>query len=92
MSDFIGNRVGMRGRMWWLFFNQMTGAVLCIILGIDPVRKNLANTIGVMIVFSWFIEVASQPCCVIYFQLNDIFSTFSIASRFAVKSLYFGRS
>lgn len=57
MSDVIGRRVGMQGRLWWLFFVQMTGAVMCIILGIGPVQASLAHSIGVMIVFSFFIEV-----------------------------------
>ena len=58
LSDVLGNRVGMRGRLWWLFFVQMTGAVMCVVLGSDPVQKNLANTIGVIVVFSFFIEAA----------------------------------
>lgn len=61
LSDVIGTRMGMRGRLWWLFFVQMAGAVLCIILGIGPVQASLANSIGVMVVFSFFIEVGSQP-------------------------------
>ena len=49
----------MRGRLWWLFFLQMGGAVMCVILGIGPVQSKLSNTIGVIIVFSFFIEVNS---------------------------------
>ena len=58
MSDFLGNRIGMRGRLWWLFFCQMTGSVMCVLLGIGAVQSNLANTIGVICVFSFFIEAA----------------------------------
>jgi NNP family nitrate/nitrite transporter-like MFS transporter len=58
LSDWLGRKVGMRGRLWWLFFVQMSGAVLCIILGIGPVERSLANSIGVMVVFSFFIEAA----------------------------------
>ena len=58
-SDWLGNRVGMVGRLWWLFFCQMGGAVLCIILGIGPVQRSLSYSIGVMIVFSAFIEVTT---------------------------------
>ena len=58
LSDMIGRTVGMRGRLWWLFFLQMGGAIMCIILGIGPVQSKLSHTIGVIIVFSFFIEVS----------------------------------
>lgn len=61
LSDWLGRKVGMRGRLWWLFFVQMSGAVLCIILGIGPVERSLANSIGVMVVFSFFIEASISP-------------------------------
>jgi NNP family nitrate/nitrite transporter-like MFS transporter len=56
LSDVIGTRVGMRGRLWWLFFVQMTGAVMCCVMGV--VQNSLSHTIGVVIVFSAFIEAA----------------------------------
>jgi len=58
LSDYLGRTVGMRGRLWWLFLCQMSGAVLCVILGIGPVQAKLSHTIGVVIVFSFFIEAA----------------------------------
>ena len=58
MSDVLGRTVGMRGRLWWLFFLQMGGAIMCIILGIGPVQSKLSHTIGVIVVFSFFIEVS----------------------------------
>jgi NNP family nitrate/nitrite transporter-like MFS transporter len=56
LSDVIGKRLGMRGRLAWLFFVQLTGAVLCVILGITPVETSLTNTIVVVCFFSFFIE------------------------------------
>ena len=66
MSDFLGNRIGMRGRLWWLFFCQMTGSVMCVLLGIGSVQSNLANTIGIICVFSFFIEAACGATYGIY--------------------------
>lgn len=61
LSDVIGKRLGMRGRLAWLFFVQLTGAVLCVILGITPVETSLTNTIVVVCFFSFFIEVRHPP-------------------------------
>lgn len=69
LSDVIGRRIGMRGRLWWLFFVQMSGAVLCVILGIGPVERSLANTIGVIIVFSFCIEVSQLRPCLSMFKI-----------------------
>ena len=65
LSDVIGRKVGMRGRLWWLFFLQMGGAIMCVILGIGPVESKLSHTIGVIIVFSFFIEVHTGFGCVL---------------------------
>ena len=66
MSDYLGTRIGMRGRLWWLFFCQMTGSVMCVLLGIGAVQSSLANTIGVICVFSFFIEAACGATYGIY--------------------------
>lgn len=58
LSDVIGTKIGMRGRIAWLFFVQMSGAVLCVIMGIKPVETSLTNTIIVVCFFSFFIEAA----------------------------------
>ncbi|KAL6011470.1 hypothetical protein ACLOJK_001918 [Asimina triloba] len=55
LSDKMGKRFGMRGRLWSLWVVQTLGGVFCILLG---QVGSLGASIGVMIVFSLFVQAA----------------------------------
>ncbi|KAI9381310.1 hypothetical protein POPTR_015G081300v4 [Populus trichocarpa] len=55
LSDAVGKRFGMRGRLWALWVVQTLGGVFCIILGRVG---SLGASIVVMIVFSFFCQAA----------------------------------
>ncbi|KAK8537282.1 hypothetical protein V6N13_042217 [Hibiscus sabdariffa] len=55
LSDVMGKRFGMRGRLWTLWTVQTLGGVFCIILGqVD----SLSASVAVMIIFSIFVQAA----------------------------------
>ena len=55
VSDLLGKKFGMRGRLWgwWLF--QTLGGVLCVLLGRVG---SLSASVAVMLVFSVFVQAA----------------------------------
>ncbi|KAF3540358.1 hypothetical protein F2Q69_00018813 [Brassica cretica] len=56
VSDVLGKRYGMRGRLWGLWIVQSVAGLLCLLLG----RVNsLWGSIAVMWVFSVFVQAAS---------------------------------
>lgn len=56
VSDYMGKRFGMRGRLWGLWVVQTLAGVLCVLLG----RLNsLWTSILVMCAFSVFVQAAS---------------------------------
>ncbi|KAK4261355.1 hypothetical protein QN277_004362 [Acacia crassicarpa] len=55
ISDLVGKRFGMRGRLWVLWTCQTMGGVFCVILGRVA---SLTVSIIVMIIFSIFIQAA----------------------------------
>ncbi|KAI6686587.1 hypothetical protein NL676_032500 [Syzygium grande] len=55
ISDVVGKRFGMRGRLWTLWVVQTIGGVLCVVLGRVG---SLGASIGVMIAFSIFCQAA----------------------------------
>ncbi|KAI5071709.1 hypothetical protein GOP47_0013960 [Adiantum capillus-veneris] len=55
LSDFVGQRFGMRGRLWVLWILQTLGGVFCIIL---PLAGSLGPAVAIMIVFAIFVEGA----------------------------------
>ncbi|XP_009125986.2 high affinity nitrate transporter 2.7 [Brassica rapa] len=56
VSDLLGKRFGMRGRLWGLWIVQSVAGLLCLLLG----RVNsLWGSIAVMWVFSIFVQAAS---------------------------------
>lgn len=56
LSDTMGRRFGMRGRLWSLWAVQSLAGLLCVLLG----RVNsLAGSIVVMVAFSLFVQAAS---------------------------------
>ncbi|XP_077244222.1 high affinity nitrate transporter 2.5-like [Tasmannia lanceolata] len=55
VSDQMGKRFGMRGRLWSLWVVQSLGGVFCILLG---QMSSLSASIGVMIGFSLFLQAA----------------------------------
>ncbi|XP_058091900.1 high affinity nitrate transporter 2.5-like [Magnolia sinica] len=55
LSDVMGKRFGMRGRLWSLWVVQSLGGLFCILLG---QVGSLGASIGVMIAFSLFVQAA----------------------------------
>ncbi|GMH26097.1 hypothetical protein Nepgr_027940 [Nepenthes gracilis] len=55
LSDILGKRFGIRGRLWGWWVFQTTGGVLCIALG---VVGSLGASVAVMIVFSVFVQAS----------------------------------
>ncbi|XP_019439208.1 PREDICTED: high affinity nitrate transporter 2.5 [Lupinus angustifolius] len=55
ISDAMGKRFGMRGRLWALWLCQTLGGVFCIILGLVG---SLTVSVVVMIIFSVFVQAA----------------------------------
>ncbi|CAK9316577.1 unnamed protein product [Citrullus colocynthis] len=55
LSDVVGKRFGMRGRLWALWSVQTIGGILCVILGLV---NSLSASIAIMIVFSVFVQAA----------------------------------
>ncbi|XVE92374.1 hypothetical protein REPUB_Repub01dG0091900 [Reevesia pubescens] len=55
ISDMMGKRFGMRGRLWALWAVQTLGGVFCIILG---QVGSLSASVVVMIIFSVFVQAA----------------------------------
>ncbi|XP_068638553.1 high affinity nitrate transporter 2.5-like [Aristolochia californica] len=56
ISDLMGRRFGMKGRLWSLWAVQTIGGLLCVLLG----RANsLGSSIIVMVAFSVFVQAAS---------------------------------
>ncbi|XP_057950197.1 high affinity nitrate transporter 2.5 [Malania oleifera] len=55
ISDAVGKRFGMRGRLWSLWVVQTLGGVFCVILG---QLGSLGASIAVMIAFSFFVQAA----------------------------------
>lgn len=55
VSDAMGHRFGMRGRLWAYWLNQTIEGVFCIFLGLA--KDTLAGTIVLMLLFSFFVQV-----------------------------------
>ncbi|XP_050382624.1 high affinity nitrate transporter 2.7 [Argentina anserina] len=56
ISDLLGRRFGMRGRLWGLWVTQTVAGLLCLLLGrVD----SLWGSILVMCVFSLFVQAAA---------------------------------
>lgn len=55
LSDIMAKRFGMRGRIWTLWVVQTLGGILCVILG---KVGSLGTSVGVMLVFSVFVQAA----------------------------------
>lgn len=56
VSDKLGRRFGMRGRLWGLWMVQTAAGLLCLVLGqVDSVW----GSVVVMCVFSFFLQAAS---------------------------------
>uniref|UniRef100_A0A0C9QVL6 Nitrate/nitrite transporter n=1 Tax=Wollemia nobilis TaxID=56998 RepID=A0A0C9QVL6_9CONI len=55
LSDMVARRFGMRGRIWALWVVQTAGGLLCFWLG---KADSLSLSIGVMIIFSMFVQAA----------------------------------
>ncbi|KAL6983725.1 hypothetical protein U1Q18_017104 [Sarracenia purpurea var. burkii] len=55
ISDAVGKRFGMRGRLWTLWMVQTLGGLLCIVLGRVG---SLSASIAAMVVFSIFVQAA----------------------------------
>lgn len=56
LSDVVSRTFGMRGRLWILWLLQTVGGLLCIALGNVT---TLAASVGVIVVFSIFVQAAS---------------------------------
>ncbi|GMH36518.1 hypothetical protein BSKO_04386 [Bryopsis sp. KO-2023] len=54
VSDNMGRKYGMRGRLWSLWILQTVEGVLCVIMGL--LSSNLAGTMVAMISFSLFVQ------------------------------------
>ncbi|KAG6546719.1 hypothetical protein Mapa_011908 [Marchantia paleacea] len=55
LSDMMGYRYGMRGRLFILWTVQSAGGIFCSILGLT---SQLAPSIAVMLLFSFFVQAA----------------------------------
>ncbi|KAK1325506.1 High affinity nitrate transporter 2.7 [Acorus calamus] len=56
VSDAMGRRFGMKGRLWSLYLVQTLAGLLCVLLGrVGSVKA----TVGVMLGFSLFVQAAS---------------------------------
>ncbi|EPS59095.1 hypothetical protein M569_15715, partial [Genlisea aurea] len=55
LSDIIGKRFGMRGRIWALWIWQTLGGVFCILLG---KANSLGESIAFLVVFSIFVQTS----------------------------------
>ncbi|KAJ6796944.1 high-affinity nitrate transporter 2.3 [Iris pallida] len=62
MSDVLGRRFGMRGRLWGLWATQSVGGALCVLLGWLGTRSgplgSLHSSVVVMLLFSFFVQAA----------------------------------
>ncbi|GAB2217378.1 hypothetical protein Drorol1_Dr00000558 [Drosera rotundifolia] len=67
LSDLMGKRFGMRGRLWSSWTMQTLEGVFCILLG---VMSSLGPSIVVMIVFSIF----AQASCGLFFGIVPFIS------------------
>ncbi|CAL9072959.1 unnamed protein product [Musa textilis] len=56
ISDAMGRRFGMRGRLWSLWVVQTVGGVLCVLLGR---MSSLGASMAVMCCFAFFVQAAS---------------------------------
>ncbi|XP_064990863.1 high affinity nitrate transporter 2.5-like [Musa acuminata AAA Group] len=56
ISDAMGRRFGMRGRLWSLWVVQTVGGVLCVLLGR---MSSLGASMAVMCCFAFFAQAAS---------------------------------
>jgi len=95
ISDVMGKRFGMRGRLWALWLCQTLAGVFCIILGLVG---SLGVSVLVMIIFSLFVQAAcgmtfgivpfvSRRCLSLYFffqskSLQFFISTFKLCFSF----------
>ncbi|GAB2280494.1 hypothetical protein Dimus_015121 [Dionaea muscipula] len=59
LSDYMGHRLGMRGRLWAWWVVQTLGGVFCILLGL---MSSVGPSIAVMIFFSIFVQSACGLC------------------------------
>ncbi|XP_074295758.1 high affinity nitrate transporter 2.5-like [Silene latifolia] len=55
VSDYLGKKYGMRGRLWGWWAIQTIGGVLCLVLGLV---SSLTASITIMLVFSVFVQAA----------------------------------
>ncbi|XP_074272352.1 high affinity nitrate transporter 2.5-like [Silene latifolia] len=55
VSDLLGKKFGMRGRLWGWWIIQTIGGLLCILLGRV---SSLSASVAVMVVFSMFVQAA----------------------------------
>ncbi|KAG9449822.1 hypothetical protein H6P81_009787 [Aristolochia fimbriata] len=56
ISDLMGRRYGMKGRLWSLWAVQTIGGLLCVLLG---QANSLGSSIIAMVAFSVFVQAAS---------------------------------
>ncbi len=50
VSDIIGKRFGMRGRLWWYYYTQLAGGVFCMVL--YYVDDSFSATVAVLFLFA----------------------------------------
>lgn len=55
LSDKASRRNGMRGRLWYLWFVQTMGGILCVLLG---AMSSLGGAVCVLIIFSIFVQAS----------------------------------
>ncbi|KAK9061708.1 hypothetical protein SSX86_018891 [Deinandra increscens subsp. villosa] len=56
VSDRLGRRFGMKGRLWGLWVVQTVAGLMCVLLG---QVNSVWGSVGVMCVFSFFVQAAS---------------------------------